>query len=247
MWGPLIIEDPNPPFHYDEEMTLTLSDWYHEEAANIVAVYQSKDGAKGPDGVPTPSGGVLINSGKNVSIHVKPDTTYLVRIICPGSYPGHAWKFDGHNQTTVEIDGTYVKPVDVNANDKLTRIAPGQRQAVLIHTHKEMDKNYAIWDTMDVNMLFINKGIVPPPADYNTNGTAWFVYNETAPLPDPPVFRGLSNANFWDDCDYEPLDGRPLLEPVNRQIVLNVDSTEINGISRYTINGEVSYTFPRPS
>ena len=228
-------------------MTLTLSDWYHEEAANIVAVYQSKDGAKGPDGVPTPSGGVLINSGKNVSIHVKPDTTYLVRIICPGSYPGHAWKFDGHNQTTVEIDGTYVKPVDVNANDKLTRIAPGQRQAVLIHTHKEMDKNYAIWDTMDVNMLFINKGIVPPPADYNTNGTAWFVYNETAPLPDPPVFRGLSNANFWDDCDYEPLDGRPLLEPVNRQIVLNVDSTEINGISRYTINGEVSYTFPRPS
>jgi iron transport multicopper oxidase len=222
-------------------MTMTLSDWYHEEAAHLVSVYQSKEGSVGVDDVPTPSGGVLVNSGKNVSIHVKPDTTYLVRIICTGSYPGHAWKFDGHNQTTVEIDGVYTKPVDVNADDKLTRIAPGQRQAVLIHTKNETDKNYAIFDIMDMNMLFINKGISPPPADYNANGSAWFVYNDTAPLPEPPIYHSLTNSRFWDDCDYEPLDGRALLGPVGRQIVLDVESTTINGISRYTINGEVYY------
>jgi iron transport multicopper oxidase len=218
---------------------MTLSDWYHEQTPNLINVYQSQAG-EAIDGTPAPSGGGLINSGKNVSIPVKPNKTYLIRVICPASYPGHAWYFDGHNQTTVEVDGIYVKPVDVNGNDKLTRIAPGQRQAVLIKTKNDTSQNYAIFDTMDVNMLFINKGIIPPPLDYNTNVTAWFVYNESAPLPDPPVFHELGNPNFFDDLDYEPLDGQPLLEPVDHQFVLDTNSANISGISRFTIN---NYTY----
>jgi iron transport multicopper oxidase len=238
LWGPLIIEDPCPPYEYDEELILTLSDWYHEQSPNLVSLYQSRQG-EATDGTPVPSGGSLINSGKNVSIPVKPNKTYLIRIICPGSYPGQAWLFDDHNQTTVEIDGVYTKPVNVNAGGNLTRIAPGQRQAVLIHTKNDTSKNYAIWDTMDVNMLFINKGIIPPPLDYNPNATAWFVYNESAPLPDPPVFHVLGNANFWDDADYEPLDETPLFGPVDHQIVLDINSANISGISRFVINNEV--------
>jgi iron transport multicopper oxidase len=219
-------------------LIVTLSDWYHEQAPDLVELYQSRQG-EAADGTPPPSGGALINSGKNVTIHVKPNKTYLIRIISPASYPGLAWLFDDHNQTAVEVDGGYVKPVNVNAGGNLTRITPGQRQAVLINTKNDTSKNYAVWATMDVNMLFINKGIIPPPQDYNTNVTAWLVYNDSAPLPDPPVFHTLGNANFWDDGDYEPLDETPLLEPVDHQIILDINAANISGISRFTINNEV--------
>lgn len=239
LWGPLIIEDPNPPFEYDEEIILTLSDWYHEQMPDLINQYQSHAG-EAADGTPPPSGGALMNSGKNITIPVKPNKTYLIRIICPANYPGHAWFLDGHPQTTVEVDGIYVKPESVNSDNLLTRVAPGQRQAVLIRTLNDTSQNYAIFDTMDVNMLFINKGIIPPPADYNTNVTGWLVYNESAPLPPPPVFHSLGNPNFFDDLDYVPLDEEPLLEPVDHQFVLNTNSANVSGISRFTVN---NYTY----
>lgn len=233
----MIIEDPNPPFTYDEEIILTLSDWYHEQIPDILQKYESQ-GGEALDGIPAPTGGALINSGKNKTILVKPNTTYLIRILCPASYPGHAWVIEGHNQTTVEVDGVYTKPLDANSLGLLTRLAAGQRQAVLITTGNDTSQNYAIWDTMDVNMLFINKGIIPPPLDYDGNVTAWLVFNESAPLPDPPVFYSLGNANFWDDLNYEPLDEEPLLGPVTKQIIIDVDSRNISGISRFIINNE---------
>lgn len=218
---------------------MTLSDWYHEQTPDLINTYQSYSG-EAADGVPAPTGGGLINSGKNVSINVLPNKTYLVRIICSASYPGHAWLFDGHEQTTVEVDGTYTQQASVNGDGLLTRIAPGQRQAVLLRTKNDTSQNYAVFDTMDVNMLFINKGIIPPPLDYNPNVTAWLVYNKSAPLPPPPVFHELGNANFFDDLDYVPLDGEPLLGPVDHQIILNTNSDNVTGISRFTVN---NYTY----
>jgi iron transport multicopper oxidase len=246
LWGPLIIEDPNPPFKYDDEIILTLSDWYHEQAPYLIENYQDHTG-EASDGLPAPTGGALINWGKNAKIHVKPDTTYLVRIICSGSYPGHAWVIEGHNQTAVEMDGTYVRQVNVNDNNLLTRLAPGQRNSFLITTKKDTSQNYVIWDTMDVNMLFINKGIIPPPTTYNTNVTAYLIYNESAPLPPPPVYYSLGNDNFWDDADYVPLDKEPLLEHVDHQIVLSINSANISGISRFTANNETYLTQKVPS
>ncbi|KAI9745431.1 MAG: hypothetical protein M1818_000965 [Claussenomyces sp. TS43310] len=235
LWGPLIVHDPAPPFHFDEEITLTLSDWYHEQMPDLIHNYQSAAG-ESADGTPTPSGGALMNSGKDVKIHVKPNKVYLVHVICPANYAGHAWLFDQHAMTTVEIDGVYVEPVAVNNAGQQARIAPGQRQSVLISTKNDTSKNYAIFDTMDVNMLFINKGIFPPPSDYNTNVTGWLVYNETADLPPPPVLHELSNADFYDDINYIPLDREPVLEPVDHRIVLDTTSSNITGISRFTIN-----------
>ena len=194
--GPFIIHDPKPPFHFDEELTLTFSDWYHEQMPDLIYNYQSYSG-EAADGTPTPTGGSLINSGKNVSIPVKPNKTYYVHIICPSSYQGIAWIFDGHPMTVVEVDGIYVDPVSVGYLGNMTRIAPGQRWGVLIQTKNDTSKNYAIWDSMDVNMLFINKGIIPPPKDYNTNATAWLVYDENAPLPDPPVFSQEDLTNTY--------------------------------------------------
>ncbi|KAI9733631.1 MAG: hypothetical protein M1834_003233 [Cirrosporium novae-zelandiae] len=234
LWGPLIVHDPNPPFYFDEEITLTLFDWYHEEMPYLINTYESQSGIAA-DGTPTPSGGALMNAGKNISIYVKPNKTYFIHVVCPGNYPGHAWFFDQHPQTTVEIDGVYTQPTQVNNGSMQVRIAPGQRQGVLIHTKNDTSTNYAIFDTMDVNMLFINKGM-SPPSNYNTNVTGWLVYNDSAPLPPPPILYSLDNSDFYDDLDYIPLDEEPILEPVDHQIILDTNSANISGISRFTVN-----------
>jgi len=42
--GPLIIHDPNNPYanDFDEELVLTLSDWYHDQSATLVPIYAGK-------------------------------------------------------------------------------------------------------------------------------------------------------------------------------------------------------------
>jgi iron transport multicopper oxidase len=252
LWGPLIVHDPNPPFKFDEEFTFALSDWYNEPSAELVHKYQSPEG-EAFDGVPTPSGGAVYGYwgkftaiGKNISVPVEPNKTYLVHIICAAAYPGIAWVVTGHNQTAVEVDGVYVQPVNVNQKGLKVRLAPGQRQSVLITTKSDTSKNYALWSILDLNILFANKKAdtkSPEVLNYNANVTSWLVYNKSAPLPDPPVYPSIENKDFWDDLDFVPLDGMPLLEPVNHRIVLNVTAANISHISRFEVN-KVTYLEP---
>lgn len=85
-----------------------------------------------------------------------------------GNWPGHTWVFDDHDLTLVEVDGA--------PRTKMLRLAPGQRFGVLIRTKNDANKNYAIWDTMDVNMMFVYEDRPIPPR-YNPNVTAWLVYD----------------------------------------------------------------------
>ncbi|KAJ5908539.1 hypothetical protein N7495_001221 [Penicillium taxi] len=230
--GPLIVHDPKAPFQYDDEFTITLTDWYHEQMADLLADYQSeKDGAAFDGHEPLPHS-ALINDSNETKIKVEPNKTYLVHIVCVGNWPGHTWVFDGHEMTVVEVDGVYVEPY--LAGDKFFRIATGQRMSVLIHTKNDTSQNFAIWDTMDINMMFIfeNRTI---PDGYNPNATAWLVYDESKPLPAAPVF---SEFEFIDDLDFVPLDKGALLEPVQHQIIIDSFSANIDGIPRFTVNNK---------
>ncbi|CAG8126824.1 unnamed protein product [Penicillium salamii] len=231
--GPFIVHDPKAPFHYDDEFTLTLTDWYHEQMPILLNDYLSEQNQAAFHGrEPTPNS-ALINDAVDTKIKVLPNKTYLVHIICIGNFPGHTWVIDGHEMTVVEVDGIYTDPYP--AGDKFLRVATGQRMSVLIHTKSDTSKNFAIFDTMDVNMMFFYEHSTPPPG-YNPNATAWLVYDETKPLPDPPSFASFDN--FVDDVALVPADHEPLLEPVNHQIVLDTASAVINDVARFTVNNQ---------
>ncbi|KAJ5451547.1 Multicopper oxidase type 2 [Penicillium cf. griseofulvum] len=239
--GALIVHDPNPPFHYDEEFTLTLSDWYHQQMPDLLNTYQSTANAAAHGAEPLPDS-ALINDSTNTKIKVLPNKTYLVHVICIGNWPGHFWVLDGHEMTVVEVDGVYTEPRP--AGDKFLRVATGQRMSVLIKTKSDTSRNFAIWGTMDVNMMFIfaNRTI---PENYNPNATAWLVYDEAKPLPSPPVFQDIDfNDDFVDDVTLIPADHEPLLQPVNHQIILDTRPALIDGVPRFTINNK-TYTPPK--
>lgn len=225
------MHDPNPPFHFDEEITFTIFDWYHEQMPDLIYTYQSHAGIA-LDGTPNPTGGALINAQKDAKIYVKPNTTYYIHMVCPGNYAGQAWYFDGHPVTTIETDGVYVQPQIGGSADTLTRMAPGQRQGILLQTKNDTSKNYGIWGGMDVNMLFTYKGVTPVPKDYASNVTAWLVYDDTKALPPTPILYELDDTVFFDDLYYKPLDGQAPLGPVDHQIIMETNSKNISGISR---------------
>ncbi|KAJ5176867.1 Multicopper oxidase abr1 [Penicillium canariense] len=230
--GAFIVHDPKPPFHYDDEFTLTLSEWYHREMADLLHDYLSQENEEAFGGKEPIPDSALINDSTKTKIKVQPNKTYLVHIVCVGNWPGHTWVLDGHEMTVVEVDGIYTEPYPVG--NQMLRVAPGQRMSVLIHTKPDTSKNFAIWNTMDINMMFIyeNRAI---PANYNPNVTAWLVYDEAKPLPPPPVLHEFS---FVDDVAFVPLDKEPLLQPVNKQIIIDTFSAEINGINRFMINNK---------
>ncbi|KAJ5803916.1 CAZyme family AA1 [Penicillium psychrosexuale] len=235
--GALIVHDPSPPFHYDDEFTLTLSDWYHKEMPELLGTNTAA--SHGQEPLPDAA---LINDSTNTKIKVLPNKTYLVHIICVGNWPGHFWVFDGHEMTVVEVDGVYTEPYP--AGDKFLRVATGQRMSVLIKTKPDASQNFAIWDTMDVNMMFIfeNRTI---PENYNPNATAWLVYDDAKPLPPPPVFNNIDAAtDFVDDVTLVPADHEPILQPVDHQIILDTAAGLVDGVPRFTVNGK-TYIAPK--
>ncbi|KUL92456.1 hypothetical protein ZTR_02283 [Talaromyces verruculosus] len=230
--GPLVVHDPSPPFQWDDEFTVTLTDWYHQEMPDLLNQYQSTDNAQNNAGNEPVPEVALINDSTQSQFKVLPGKTYLVRFICVSNWPGHAFLFDDHEMTVVEVDGVWVEPYPVG--ERNIRVAPGQRMSVLIKTKDDASKNYAFWDTIDLNMMFVyeNKAI---PEGYNPNATAWLVYDESLPLPPPPV---INEFDFIDDVTFVPYDRTPILEPVDHQIILNTGHTTINGVSRFTVNGQ---------
>ncbi|KAJ5241234.1 Multicopper oxidase abr1 [Penicillium citrinum] len=232
--GAFIVHDPKPPFQFDDEFTLTLSDWYHEQMPNLLDQYQSVENTQAGGNEPLPDS-ALINDSTNTKIKVQPGKTYFVHIICIGNWVGHGFKLDGHDVTVVEIDGVYVDPYPIG--DKLLRVAPGQRMGLLVHTKPDASKNFAFFNTMDINMMFIFEGRPIPPG-YNPNATAWLVYDEAKPLPPAPSFHKLDPSVFVDDMEFVPLDKEPLLQPMHHQIILDTADTVINGVKRYTINNK---------
>ncbi|KAJ5175046.1 conidial pigment biosynthesis oxidase Abr1/brown 1 [Penicillium canariense] len=239
--GALIVHDPDAPFEYDDEFTLLLSDWYHEEMTPLIQSYLSENDPATGGLEPLPDS-ALVNDATNTTFPVEPGKTYLIHLIVVGNWPGFAFLFDDHEMTVVEVDGVYIDPFPVGSRN--LRLATGQRASILLRTKDDTSKNYAFWTIMDINMMFIyeNRTI---PEGYNPNATAWLVYDETKPLPPaPPQYE----FDFVDDLEFVPFDHEPLLEPVDHQIIMDFNSAAVEGgLTRFVINNHTYYEQQTPT
>ena len=206
--GPVLIHDPNFPYHYDDELALTLSDWYHDQMPVLIPYYLST--TQNPDGSePIPKSG-LLNDNATTSFSVEPGKTYLVRIICMTNLAAWYLHFDQHEMTVVEVDGVYTEQ---QTTDQIY-LSSGQRYSVLITTKNTATKNYAFVGAMDPNMF--DGGV---PSYLNPNATGYLMYNTKAALPPQPVIPTFAPLN---DASLVPYDKMPLLGPVDHQIIFNV-------------------------
>jgi iron transport multicopper oxidase len=204
--APLILHNTKEVHQYDEEYTISLSDWYHTEHPELMKQFLSIYNPGGAE--PIPDHG-LINHSVNSAFNFVPGKTYRLRLICMSALSAFTFYIDGHDMEVIEVDG-----IDVDAHKVSSlMLAAAQRYSVLVKARdpgNATDVNYLIHADMDMNM-FDN-----PPATLQPNTTATLVYN---PSPNAQLSKE-SQANTPVSLGYAMDDPRMLVEtdlvPVNK-------------------------------
>ncbi|KKA30900.1 hypothetical protein TD95_004084 [Thielaviopsis punctulata] len=229
--GPLIIHDPENPFKgaYDEELTLTVSDWYHEPVKVLNTQFLTKFNPSGAEPVPQAA---LLNDTQNLHVPIVPGKTYLVRLINMGALAAQYIWFEGHDVQIVEVDGQYTKPTPAS----MLYLSVAQRYSVLLTAKSTAAANFPIIASMDTELFDVL------PKDLNYNVTGWLVYDESATLPSPQT---VDEFAFFDDINLTPLDEKPLLTNVARRITLDVMMDNLRDGANYAFFNNITYQPPR--
>ncbi|KAH7171409.1 Cupredoxin [Dactylonectria macrodidyma] len=231
----LLVHDDDAFFadDFDEEIVLTMTDWYHELVEDLEAQFMSLYNPSGAEPVP---GSFLLNDTMNSSISVKPDTTYLIRLINYGAFVGQYFYIEEHTFKIVEIDGVYTEPKEAS----MLYISVAQRYAILLTTKNSTEKNYPIVTVADSSLLDTI------PDGLKLNNTNWLEYNKAASHP-----QGIVNAtdstglNPFDDFDLVPYDKQELLPEPDMEIDVTVYMKNLMTGYNYAFLNNISYTTPK--
>lgn len=231
----LLVHDTNAYFQnqYDEEMVVTVSDWYHELVEGIAPHFLSLYNPTGAEPIPN---AFLFNDTLNVSIPVKPNTTYLLRLLNIGAFVSQYFYIEDHKFTIVEVDGVYTEPTEAD----LLYIAAAQRYAVLLTTKNSTEQNYKIVTVADSELL---DGI---PSQLQLNNTNWLEYNAAAPH-DQAVMTVATSSDLipFDDFSLVPHDRMPLLPDPDYEITVDVNMEILKDGKGYALLNNISYTTPK--
>ncbi|KAI0013177.1 Cupredoxin [Xylariaceae sp. FL0662B] len=227
--GPLIVHDPDNPFlgQYDEELVLTVSDWYHEQMTTLLPTFIGKGNPTGAEPVPQAA---LFNDTQNLTVAVQPGRTYLFRVINMAAFAGQYIWFEGHNMTIVELDGVYHQP----ATAEMIYLSAAQRCSFLLTTKNETTNNYAFVASMDTTLFDVL------PEDLNYNVTGWLVYDDAKELPEPALLDDLDSVVF-DDMALVPYDNQTLLGEPDKVIQLDVIMDNLGDGANYAFFNNITY------
>ncbi|ODQ66374.1 iron transport multicopper oxidase FET3 precursor [Nadsonia fulvescens var. elongata DSM 6958] len=232
--GAFIVHDKEAYFAdmYDEELVLPLSEWYHDEMQVLVPKFMSLYNPSGAEPIPQ---NLLFNETMNSTIHVKPNTTYLIRLINIGAFVSQYFWIEDHDFQIVEVDGVYTEPSTAD----LIYITAAQRYSILLTTKNTTDKNYAIGTRMDDNMLDLI------PEDLLLNQTNWLGYNDDKSdyHNADPSLKDLTAP--FDDFYLVPHDKQGILPEPDHEIVVDVSMDNLDDGVNYAFFNNITYTRPK--
>ena len=236
--GLFIIEDEDYGFDFDEEMVLLLSEHYPKLSGAIMQEFLSRYNPTGAEPIPRNS---LFNETKNVTWHVQPDTTYLLRIVNMGLFTSQHFVIEDHQLTIVEIDGVKVEPYTVD----LLYITVAQRYLVLVTTKKLTKKNFRMLNVIDMPMLDVI------PRDLQIISTNYVVYDDKASLPAPAVNTKtlfdeyVERYPYFDDSVLVTRSRRELLGDPDYRINLNFTMDHLGDGVVYAFFNNETYVTPK--
>ena len=94
---------------YDEEVVVTLGDWYHDIHRPLLNWFLSDKNPTGKE--PIPDLGLIMGSGDNPDIVIEPGKTYLFRVIAQSVLSRFNFFIEGHDMYVVEVDGIRTEPL----------------------------------------------------------------------------------------------------------------------------------------
>lgn len=237
--GLFIIEDDDliNTIGYDEDITLSVTDYYHKESPDIMAAFLNRYNPTGAEPIPQNS---LFNETRNVTWNIDANKTYLLRIVNMGMFTSQYIYIEDHEFTIIEIDGIYVEPKTVDS----IYITVAQRYTVILKTKNNNHKqNYRFINIIDKEMLdFV-------PIDLQLISTNWLVYDNKQILPKPLPYDEFEDTveklNPIDDFELVPLDKLPLFPDPDYTIELNFTMGNLGDGVGYAFFNDISYTPPK--
>ncbi len=236
--APFIINDPEDfPYKddYDEEVVLTISEWYHDMMDDLKKDFLNLYNPTGAEPIPQ---NLLFNDSRNVSWNIQPGTTYLVHLINIGAFVSQYFWIEDHNITVVEVDGVYTEKQETER----LYVTVAQRYSFLLTTKNETDKNYNIVTHYDTTMLDVTyKDMV-----FTTSN--WLVYDESAEKADPPVIDNdvdEPELEFLDDFYLVPYDKQELFPEADVTITLSVVMDNLDNGINYAFFNNLTYVAPK--
>ncbi|EGO03467.1 Fet3 ferroxidase [Serpula lacrymans var. lacrymans S7.3] len=250
--APFVIHPPQEAYSYDEEFTVVLGDWYHQEHTVLMQQYVNIADPGGAE--PIPDSGLMYFAqnatnlppipgsnpspvtaatgfNENATLNFVPGRTYRLRIISEAAFAGFYFWIDGHEMRLIEADGTDIQSKTVDQ----INLGAAQRYSILVTARNDTSpSNWAIHANMDYTMFDT------VPATLNPNVTSYITYSSGAPKTD------LGNVSTYDvinDMDLVPLTVIEQL-PSGSTIPLLVSfDTMDDGTNRAMFNG-VTYVPP---
>ncbi|TDZ29468.1 Iron transport multicopper oxidase fetC [Colletotrichum spinosum] len=229
--GPVVIHDPEGPYEgkYDEELVITLSDWYHEPTRALIKQLISVENPTGAEPVPNSA---LMNDTQNLQVRVRPGKTYLVRMVNIGAFAAQYVWFEGHRLRVVEVDGVWTDEADAD----MLYMTPAQRYSVLLTTKETAARNFAIVGAMDEELFDVI------PEGLKSNVTGWLVYDDEKPLPEPAA---VGEFDPLDDFELVPADRRELYDKVDHSLSFTVKMDNLGDGANYAFFNDKTYVAPK--
>ncbi|KAL8704756.1 MAG: hypothetical protein Q9201_002103 [Fulgogasparrea decipioides] len=229
--GALIVNDPDSPYEdqYDEELVLTLSDWYHDQMPGLLEWFISYANPTGAEPVPNSA---LMNETQDLKINVEPGKTYMFRIVNMAAFAAQYLWFEGHTMRIVEVDGIYTEAAEAD----MIYLTAAQRYSVLVTTKNETSSNFAVVGSMDEDLFDA------VPAGLNPNVTGWLVYDRNAPLPTPAFVDAFEP---FDDFTLVPYDREPIFDSVDYSFNLDVAMNNLGDGANYAWFNDITYVRPK--
>ncbi|KAJ7598653.1 Fet3 protein [Mycena floridula] len=249
--APFLIHPPKEVHLYNDEFTVILGDWYHQEHPVLLRQFLSKHN---PDGAePVPNSGLIyfaqnsayigpepgetstspysaVGFNENATLPFEAGKTYRLRIINTSAFATFIFWVDGHDMRIIEVDGIDVQesPID------LVSIAVAQRYSVLVTARNESSTNWAIHANMDPNMFD------DIPESFNPNTTASIIYSPNTELTD---LGCISTYHDTNDTALIPIVAIPAPNPTKTlELVMALEEMD-DGTNRGMFN-RVTYNAP---
>jgi len=202
------VHDPEDPFKdlYDEEVVITLSDWYHDLMHNLLGEFINIANPSGAEPVPQAA---LLNDTQNLTVAIQPGKTYLFRLVNMGAFAAQYVWFEDHTMRVVEVDGVYTEPMEAD----MIYLTAAQRYSVLVTAKNDTNSNFAFVGSMDQDLFDAI------PEGLNPNVTGWLVYDDRK---DMPAAKEMSEFEPFDDFALVPHDKEELFDHVDRSITLDL-------------------------
>ncbi|KAH3671003.1 hypothetical protein OGAPHI_000714, partial [Ogataea philodendri] len=233
--GLFIVRDKKAESNYsfDEQITLSLSDWYHDSSDVLINKQLSLYNPTGAEPIPQNS---LFNDTKNVTWTVEPETTYLLRIANVGIMTSQFLFFEDHDVQIVEVDGVFVEP----ATASMLYLAVGQRMSVLLTTKSSAKRNFAIVHALDTAMLDV------VPDDLQIVSVNQLAYNTALPPAKlKEEWLDIDSYEPFDDFQLRPFDKMPLLPDPDHQIEVVLHMENLGDGVNYAFFNNHTYVAPK--